>query len=216
MGETAQPDNKPLRWMRVGAGIAGTLLLVSSALTGALLTWRYVPVVGSDTLQMDARGRWSYRLVHCHQSSLALALPVLALWLALTAHEVWARGTARRKVGVIGSAVAAMLLTLVTSFVWYLVKWDQVAMQAVTVGDDLKGLWFAAFSDRVMFVLIGGVEVSQRVFAPWVVVHLVAPVLALAAMATALRMNRRDASTTADRSEVGAPLRAQTAMEQPG
>jgi hypothetical protein len=71
------------------------------------------------------------------------------------------------------------------------VKWDQLALRAVTVGTGIHGLWYAAFNHEVRFVLIDGAEVDQSSFAPWAVVHLVVPFLVLAALVTGWLASRR-------------------------
>jgi hypothetical protein len=76
------------------------------------------------------------------------------------------------------------VLTALTVRAWQQVRWEQLALRAVTVGDDIDGLWYAAFSDQVRFAFVNGRgEVPPGDMAPWVIVHLLAPVLALAAVA---------------------------------
>ena len=197
MNGTTRRDDEPLRWLRVGAGIAAAALLVGVAVTGAQLTWRYRPDGGADVWLLPASARWSRRLVRRHQTGLLLALPSVTVWGILTLRAAWSNGTApsdgngRGRALVTAASVAAVVFTLLSAFAWRLVKFDQIALWAVTVGADIRGLWYAAFSEHVRFVLVGDVEVSQTTVAVWVVVHLVAPVLALAAMATASRGRRR-------------------------
>lgn len=192
-------DKESLRWLREGAGGAAIVLLIITAATGTLLASRYRPDGGWGTIaELPASARWSRRLVRRHEVALRLAIPLVAIWGALTIRAVWARTDAaidaarRRAAG--ASVVAALFLCLVTAVSWRLVAFEQIALGAVTVGSDIKGLWFAAFSSDVRFVLIRGVEVSQTTIAVWVVVHLLAPLLALAAMAVAWREHQRAAT----------------------
>jgi quinol-cytochrome oxidoreductase complex cytochrome b subunit len=60
-----------------------------------------------------------------------------------------------------------------------LIAWDQLALKAVTVGDDVRGVVDGLGND-VRFLLIDGTEVSQGTYAAWAVVHVLAvPVIAL-------------------------------------
>lgn len=182
---------EPLRWLRIGAGFVAVALLVSVSITGALLTWRYQPDRGWPGV-VPASARWSHRLVRRHQVGLLLAMPSVVLWGGLTIQASWERLRCkpRRRAAMVAGLVVAVLLTFTTAFAWRLVKWEQIAMWAVTVGTDIRGLWHAGFSDDVRFVLVRGVEVSRGTVGFWVVVHLVAPFLALAAIAGAWAAGR--------------------------
>lgn len=67
-----------------------------------------------------------------------------------------------------------------------MVRWDQLALWAVTVGTNVSGYWYAAFDDGVRFVLIDGSEVSQGQYAPALIAHLVAPAMGLLILIGAL------------------------------
>jgi quinol-cytochrome oxidoreductase complex cytochrome b subunit len=94
-------------------------------------------------------------------------------------------------------AIAAVVAAGLASYTTRLVRWDQLALRAVTVGTSIDGYWAAAFHHGVRFVLVDGNEVSQRAYATALVVHLVAPVVATLGLAHLLlrhvrRRNRTD------------------------
>jgi quinol-cytochrome oxidoreductase complex cytochrome b subunit len=49
--------------------------------------------------------------------------------------------------------------------------WDQLALRAVTVGTDFRGLVTAAFDDQVKFVIVGSREISQATIRAWFAMH---------------------------------------------
>lgn len=62
-------------------------------------------------------------------------------------------------------------------------RFDQLGLWAVAVGTDVRGLWYAAFSDDVRFALVPGIgEVPPAELQRWVLVHLLSPVVALAVL----------------------------------
>ena len=71
--------------------------------------------------------------------------------------------------------------------------WDQLALWAVTVGTNIRGVWVAAFGDQIRFVLVDGREITQDDYAAQLLGHAVAvPVLLVgAAGLLALRLRRR-------------------------
>jgi len=171
--------------------VAVGLLVVAVAITDVQVTWRYRPAPESTALLTDG-SRWSRTIVRRHEVAIRLLASVGFLWFGLTGWLALRR--APRRFGVAGAAVAAYVAMLVTSVAWSIVKWDQLALWAVTVGLNAQGLWYAAFSDQVRFVLIGCVEVSQAAYRDWVVVHLLAPWVALAGVvATAGMVAKRPA-----------------------
>jgi quinol-cytochrome oxidoreductase complex cytochrome b subunit len=68
-------------------------------------------------------------------------------------------------------AAAAGLLTGVP------LAWDQLALTAITVNSDMRGVWHAAFSDQIRFILIGNSEVSQSTYRTMLLAHLLVPLL---------------------------------------
>ena len=167
-------------WSRrlAGAGAAATALaLLVAAATGLVLVWRYRPDLGELTPQSDgAAGRGPVRW---HEGSLITAVAAGVWWTCMCALRAVAWRGGRTFVGVL-AALATLLLALAASLTWYVVEWDQLALRAVTTGeDDVEGLWVAGYSDQVRFVLVGGTEVSPATYSRWLLVHLFAPVAAL-------------------------------------
>ncbi len=71
-----------------------------------------------------------------------------------------------------GAAVGAGIVatTLLATFTGFLLPWDQLALEAVTVGSDIRG-YTKLFGSDVAFVLIGGTEVATRTVMGWLLVH---------------------------------------------
>jgi hypothetical protein len=191
-----------LRQLQTFAAVASAVLLAGVAVTGALLTWRYRPggawfmyertngvMTGTLSSNPPPGTGASHQLVGRHQVALVLSIVATLAW-GVTSMLLVARvRPSRLRARVV--AVSSGLLALLSWFSWRLVKWDQVAFMAVTVGGDVRGLWSVAFDRGIGFVVVGGSEVSRSTFALWVLVHLVAPVLALALLAMGWRSSRR-------------------------
>ena len=130
-----------------------------------------------------ADGDQLMRVVHRFSSAVLVPLSIVAAVVhALARRRSWP------------AASAVFLLVLALSSTGYLLPWEQLALYAVTVGTNMRGLVTAAFDDQVKFVLIGSVEVGQDTLRRWFIVHAaVLPVL-LAACLAALR---RRSSTVA-------------------
>ena len=72
-------------------------------------------------------------------------------------------------------------------FTGFLLRWDQLALWAVTVGtNNVRGAWYAAFSGEVRFILAGGVEITQGTYRLWFLAHVAMLAAALAAALAAL------------------------------
>jgi hypothetical protein len=106
---------------------------------------------------------------------------------------VWPNGRPApwRRPAPIVAAVVATVTSAVAILTRDLVGWDQLALTSVTVGDSISGYWVAAFDDRVRFVLVDGQQVGQSTYARSLVVHLVSPVAAVAALVAAWLSVRR-------------------------
>jgi quinol-cytochrome oxidoreductase complex cytochrome b subunit len=115
-------------------------------------------------------------------AAVAAVLASLAAVVVLLALVV--RGTVRRGWVPLSAAVVATGAAVVALATRSLVQFDQLALWAVMVGNDIAGYWFAAFDDGVRFVIVGGTEVDQGIYARALVVHLATP--ALAALAAGL------------------------------
>ena len=180
---SAEADPAPVeRWSRrlstAGAALTGVALVIA-ALTGIVLCWQYLPDPAEVTSTYVADGRPVGRgPVHLHRLALVAAVSAGLWWTCLCALRAVAWRGPRTLVGLL-AALGTLLLALTATLSWYLVRWDQLALWAVTTGSDLRGLWPAGFSDEVRFVLVGGAEVDTGTYARWLLVHLAAPLLAL-------------------------------------
>ena len=73
----------------------------------------------------------------------------------------------------------ALVSVVVASFTGFLLPWDQLALWAVTVSEDLDG-FRPLYDDRVRFVIIGGAEVAPATVLWWLAVHVGVAVAAIA------------------------------------
>jgi quinol-cytochrome oxidoreductase complex cytochrome b subunit len=159
------------------------------AASGLLLVWGYRP---------DAEGSSSSSGVRAvHQAG-----SVGALWLAAGFFAVLlARWVSRRRRGdrpsgrsSLGVAAGLVAVTAFAGFTGFLLPWEQLALWAVTVGENIRGIDDPAFNDGVRFVLLGGSEVSQTTYRTWTLVHTVGvPLLLGVAAGVFWRTRRREA-----------------------
>jgi hypothetical protein len=189
------------RWQSLVAGVSAVLLLAVAGF-GALLTWRYRPAfptfagpdgssTGTLSFILPEGSRWSRYLVGRHREALLVASVSTVVWSAITIRRMVSSRPASLRRAITGAAALLVpLLTLLTWFSWNLVEWDQLGLWAVTAGKDYNGLWPAAFDDDVRFVMVGGSEVNQSTFTIWVVIHLIAPMIALFALVVGWRSSR--------------------------
>jgi hypothetical protein len=157
---------------------------VVAAIVGFILADAYIPhSPGAVVAQLSAPVRRSDRWTDWHRATSWVLVLAAVISLALVVAIV-ARGwsIASRNVTVIGAAIVAVVMSVVTVITRPLVEWDQLALSSVTVGSDIDGYWNAAFGDDVLFVLIGGSEVSQGEYGAALVTHLAAPVIAASAL----------------------------------
>jgi len=149
-----------------------------AALTGLALVWTYRPATtwGDTTLGDDAvRG-----LVSVHELSLQAAVTLALVTVVLL-------GVARQSVGRVVAMGVVWFSAIVASMTWHLIAWDQIALESVTVGTDLRGLLFPAFDDGVAFILMGGAEIGQETYRVWLLVHLAALAVSVVASLAAVR-----------------------------
>jgi quinol-cytochrome oxidoreductase complex cytochrome b subunit len=97
-------------------------------------------------------------------------------------------------------AVGLLVLVIALAYTGFLIAWDQLALWAV-IPEGYHGMWTAAFDDRVRFVLIGSVEISQGTLRLWFIVH--GAVLAVIFGATLATVIRADPRRVADKSMSG-------------
>lgn len=179
-------------------GLATALLATVVGLVLADIYRPHAPGVPSAELPSALRrsDRWTdwHRIIGA--ALVAAAIVALASVIALVARREVA---GKRKALLIGAAVVAVLMSVVTVITRPLVEWDQLALWSVTVGSDIDGYWTAAFGDDVRFILMGNTEVSQGEYGAVLVAHLAAPAVAAAALlvlCTALVRRRADGVTS--------------------
>jgi quinol-cytochrome oxidoreductase complex cytochrome b subunit len=92
------------------------------------------------------------------------------------------------------AGVVVLATALAASITGYLLPWDQLALWAVTVGSNVKGVQ-ATYSYSVKFILIGSREVSPGTYHFWSISHVVVGVLVAVAVVLAwLRTQSADGS----------------------
>ena len=155
----------------------GLLALAVLILTvsGVWLWFRYVPTAGdawlSSHVPSGSEGwiRTTHRVTGAATVLLAATMLVLVVVLRI-------RTGARGVVAGVGVLVAAFAASLTG----YLLPWNQLALWAVTVGDELRGTQ-ATFRGEVKYVLIGSREVSPATYRFWAITHVALGVLVVAA-----------------------------------
>lgn len=162
------------RAIRIAARIEASLL-GALTLTGLYLTWFYRPTSTrlysyGDISGLDASIRFAHlmRALHSASSSAFLWIGVALAGMCITALIQRSDAASRRATGI---AVGFVVLAWGASVTGYLLPWDQLALKAVTVDSSLNGLWGAAFSDLVRFVIIGNREISQGTLRAFLLIH---------------------------------------------
>lgn len=167
------------------------LVALGVAVTGVLLTDVYRPVGfdGGASPLPPALER-SLDVVRWHELGQEVLVGAALTGLVLVAAAQRPRRPSS-PVPALGAFVG-LASSIAAAVSWPLVRWEQLALRAVTVGTELDGLWEAAFGEGILFVIVGGREVSQASVAVWLVVHLVMPAVVLvAATVTTASLVRR-------------------------
>ena len=161
----------------ISGGVAIAVAVVAAVAVRWLLA-NYLPTApGVDPDLLRPAAAASIRNGDRHGLTVAVALGATAVaGLASFLDRAWGRA-ALLLVG-----MAAWVLVLMTV---PLVRWDQLALWAVTVGDDAGGYGMAAFDEGVRFVLVDDQEVTTREYRTVLVVHLAAHAAGLAALVAA-------------------------------
>lgn len=177
------------------AGVALTVAVVSVLASAVMLTLRYRPSAdGVPSHDLPPGAQWSRTLEAWHVNGLRLLALAGFAWLLVSTYRALTGAVPPgRRLPVLATSSLVLVGAVATGVAWLLVRWEQVALSGVTVGTDVSGLWFAAFSDEVVFVVVDGVEVAQGTYAPWVIAHLAFPVLVLVTAAVGWRAMQRPA-----------------------
>jgi quinol-cytochrome oxidoreductase complex cytochrome b subunit len=159
------------------------------ATTGVWLWFRYVPTASRawPGTRGPSSGESWIRTTHRLVAFLVVVLAVATLVLVIGR---------RIRSGVRGvvAGIAVLVTAVAASLTGYLLPWDQLALWAVTVGSDIRGVQ-APFRADVKYILIGSHEVSPGTYRFWAVSHVVLGVLVGAALILAwLRSRARDVS----------------------
>jgi len=168
------------------ATVASVVALVAAAVSLvcvlALTRW-YLPPAGDSARWSDVQG-------------LAALTFFVAAGVALVAIGVeWRRG--RAGWWTLAPAVVGATAAVVVVLTRPLVRWDQLGLWAVTVGQGFTGYWTAAFDSGVRFVFVDGVQVEPGTYATALVVHLGAAVVGVVASTVLVRQVLRGRRTPA-------------------
>jgi quinol-cytochrome oxidoreductase complex cytochrome b subunit len=176
------------RWrtaIRVCLALLGVTIAVLAA-TGIWLWFRYVPTA--------ARG-WPHPAGGSTSESWVQVTHRVASWIAIALGVVTLVLLIGRRVASGGRGIVAGLGLGVTvaaaSFTGFHLAWDQLALWAVTVGNDMRGVQ-AIFDARVKYVLLGSREVSPGTYRFWAIAHVVFGVLVCVALVLAWLRTRPD------------------------
>jgi quinol-cytochrome oxidoreductase complex cytochrome b subunit len=159
--------------------------LVILATTGVWLWFRYRPAAATA---WSGRGESWTRALHRGSSTAAQLLALASLVLLI------GRRFVTRARGVV-AGVGVLLTTVAAAFTGHLLPWDQLALWAVTVGTDLRGVQ-AIFDAQVKYVLIGSREVSVGTYQFWAISHVALAVLVAVAALLAWTRSRVDRAAT--------------------
>ncbi|HVV35960.1 MAG TPA: cytochrome b N-terminal domain-containing protein [Acidimicrobiales bacterium] len=182
------------RALRIALWVEVALLGVLTA-TGLWLSWYFRPtrvrLFTFDRQGMPSSILWGARIraLHILSGSLFIwgALGVLGLAIAAAVQDTRAP---RTRIWIL--AAAFTVTAWATSFTGILLPWDQLALWAVRINGNFHGMWTAAYSHDVRFILSGHREISQSLLRNWFLTHaFVLPPLLLAALVQ-LRRSTKD------------------------
>ena len=147
------------------------------AVTGFLLADRYRPGASFDDPEQFQPGR----LVEVNEAVIGV-LSGLALALVMATVVPRVRRAFRLSWWSAGAALVAFVATFITGVTRDQVQYEQLGLWAVTVGTDLEG-YRVVTDDDVRFAVVNGTEVTPSTYETILVVHLVAPLVVLLALA---------------------------------
>ena len=163
--------------------LLGTLAALGVVLlaTGLWLTFRYAP--GPGRAWTVSAGRQIHRFA-------GYAFAVVAVLVAVDLALRVAGRHARRAWTRLAASVVLVVAVGVALVSGPKLAWNQLALQGVTVGTSLRGVFQ---SDAVKFVLVDGGELSLSSFHRWAWVHiLVVPLVIVASAVVLMQRTRRN------------------------
>jgi quinol-cytochrome oxidoreductase complex cytochrome b subunit len=175
-----------LRWTLIALAITFALLLTS----GLWLVWNYRPTDGLTFVPNAYAGpsiAWTHRITIWHRWTSAVAV---GLAIAVLVEVVIGAVLTRRWRAVVAAA-GAPVLAAVAAVSGYLIAWDQLGLEEVTVGKNMMG-YDAVFDAKLTFVAIGSQRVSPGTYHRWYWVHVaVVPGVVLALSLAIVVLSRR-------------------------
>ena len=179
-------DERP--WVlatRIALAIVALLVAVL-VVTGVMLVFGYRPNVSAayavaQGLPTQSHARSIHRLAARLLFPAFGGLAIAASGLALVRHR------ARRLVPVVIAGVAVLTAT----FTGFLLPWDQLALNQVTVGTNVTGYRMILFDSNVKYVLIGNTEIGPSTLARWFWIHVVGTTLLLVVPLTFVALQTR-------------------------
>lgn len=166
----------------VVSALLGIIAAAATATIGFVLSWAYWPqrtLIEGAHLPPAVSASDTWAMWHQVAAAVFVIGSIAALGSATSLRDT----PLRRRVVVLVGSITALVAACTTLFTQRLVAWDQLAINAVTIGSNQHGYWDAAFGHDVEFVLSNGMELSQRAYAAALIVHLAAPVVGILALA---------------------------------
>lgn len=163
--------------------------------TGVWLSFTYQPDAAQawPGLGADPGGIAWARLVHRLATGVLIPLALAYLVVRTVASGRWR------------AATGVLVVSAAIGYTGFRLAWDQLALWAVTVGENYQGMWAAGFSDDVRFVLVGGVEVSQATLRLWFLTHVGLSIVLVGVLAAAARGLYRSPATPPSPVPTGSP-----------
>jgi quinol-cytochrome oxidoreductase complex cytochrome b subunit len=163
-----------------------TVLVAVLVVTGVMLVFGYRPdVTAAYALTQGLPSHSHARSIHRLASQLLFpafgGLAIAASGLALVRHR------ARRLVPVVIAGVAVLIAT----FTGFVLPWDQLALNRVTVGTNVTGYRMILFDSNVKYVLVGNTEIGPSTLARWFWLHVVGTTLLLVVPLTFIALQTR-------------------------
>jgi quinol-cytochrome oxidoreductase complex cytochrome b subunit len=171
-----------------------TLLIVALILgvlvvTGVMLVFSYRPDVPAafaavQHIPSHSQTRTTHRIASQVLLPAFGCLAIAATGLALVRHRA----------GRLVAVVVAGLGVVAASVTGFLLPWDQLALNHVTVGENISGYGRILFGNDVKYVLLGSTEVGPSTIAWWFWIHVVVTSLIILVSLVIVASHARDES----------------------